>query len=227
MTRSSVRGGFTWFLQRKLDRYGLTLASPDSAALRVKPRNVRHAESRYGVGLALLISGLVMNVVGVVLSSSRDLLSLSAALSERLSAMRNTLRSRVNTAWARLLRKPQNVQVLSVSGAASATSSASGTVFAWNAVPEDASPEDAIRGLKSRTDSLHEMIRFESQRRSEDIKRLSIRVGQMEVDLASETERLETRIDEFDVEPAGQRATGALLVVLGSLLMFAGGLLGT
>lgn len=178
------------------------------------------------MGAALLVLGLLMNVAGVVLSSSRDLAGLwravGAAILARCHAARGWLRRR----WAALTGKRADAQVHAVSGSAGISVGGSGTVFAWNPAPDGMDLETAIKRFRDRTDNLNEMISFEGKQRSEGDARLHSRVEEVDERLTRSVEALEERVDDFDVKPAGQRAIGALLVLGGTILMFTGGLIG-
>ncbi len=69
------------------------------------------------------------------------------------------------------------------------------------------------------------MLVAESKRPTEDVERLSRDSKRLHDTVEDRLLALDQRIDDFDVKPAGQRALGALLVLCGTVLMFAAGLL--
>jgi hypothetical protein len=174
------------------------------------------------MGWILLVAGLVMNATGVAMGSSRDLSRLCRAAGDRIAKRTHAIVSRTRALWARIRRREVATQVLSVEGAGHTVFGGSATVFAWDAVPDGLEPAQAIARLRSRTDNLHQMIAFESTRRREDVDRLSQEVSSLGVSTESRLTALDSRIDDLDVKPARQRAMGAILVICGSILMFAG-----
>lgn len=179
------------------------------------------------MGVTLLVLGLLMNVAGVVLSSSRDLAGLWRTVGASTLAKWHAARGWLRREWAALTGKKVGTQVRPVSGSSANISDGSScSVFAWEPAPDGMDLETAIRRFRNRTDNLNEMISFEGKQRSEGDARLHSRVEKVDKRLTRSVETLEERVDDFDVKPAGQRAVGALLVVGGTILMFTGGLIG-
>lgn len=178
------------------------------------------------MGVTLLVIGLLMNVVGVILSSSRDLAGLWIGWTAAVTAGHRVAYGWLRRKWAAITRRRVDARVQAVSGSASASFGGSGTVFVWNTAPDGMDLETAIARFRDRTDNLHDMVSFEATRRAEEDAQLSVRLEELATSLTSSVEALEERVHDFDVKPAGQRAIGALLVVGGTFLMFAGGLVG-
>ena len=176
------------------------------------------------MGLALLLTGLTMNVVGVAVGSSRDLQALGASLLGGFGRARRSLRMSINSITRRLRRQPAPGHSLSVSDAGHVTSSAEGRILAWNPVPDD--PLLAVAVLRERTDNLHELLKSESVQRAETLGSLTSEIAELEAVVGKGLSKMETRIDDFDVKPAGQRALGAVLVIAGTALMAVAGLSG-
>lgn len=178
------------------------------------------------MGVALIVTGLLMNIVGVALSSSRDLKALGRTVGSVVAARFRRVMSWLRRGWTRLRGLKVDSQVQSVSGSGSVASGAYGTAFAWNPAPDGMDLETAIQRFRDRTDNLHDMVKFESERRVEEDGRISQRLEELATGLAASVAQLEERVDDFDVKPAGQRAIGALLIVCGTILMFVGSFLG-
>ena len=177
------------------------------------------------MAMALLVVGLVMNAAGIALGSSRDLAALFRSLSGRIRSSLSALAAGVRSVWRRLRGKTPPGNVYSVGGIASVSASASGSALVWSGMPDGLSPEEAIGRLVSRTDALREMLAAEAKRHSDDVERISGDDRQFREAAEERFRALDERIDDFDVKPAGQRALGALLVLCGTVTMFAGGLL--
>jgi len=177
------------------------------------------------MALVLLVTGLVMNVVGVLLGSSRDLSRLVRDTIHRAASTVAHLRARFAAWWRRrvLNRKPET---LSGSFEAKVHLNYSADGYAWHGVSDDAALEDTVKALVSRTDTLHDLVDKEREERRAGLKGLGARLDEVSAHFADTASQLEQRIDDFDVRPAGQRAFGAILVGLGTILMFAGGLIG-
>ncbi len=179
-----------------------------------------------GVAGLLLVVGLAMNVVGVALSSLRDLAGLWGALAQRLRHYQQRTVARLRATWRRLRGiQPQVHYVSGSSGVSVGVSSDAGGITVWNAMSDDLDAEEAIRRLRTRTDSLSERVSIERSQRLEEVARLRERASDLEQEMKLQAQALHIRIDDIDVKPAGQRATGALLVICGSILMFLGGLM--
>jgi hypothetical protein len=182
--------------------------------------------SGLATAIALLTLGCIMNVVGVILGSSRDLVVLGSAIAEYARSLATSAWQLARRLWMRVLGRKQDAQVLGISGSAHAVSSGKATLFTWNDIPDDLSVDEVVLRLRSRTDSLRDMLEHERSVRSDVVDRVDARVRDVEAELDTGLKALDARIDDIDVKPAGQRAIGAVLIICGSALMFIGGLLG-
>jgi len=177
------------------------------------------------MAVTLLVIGLLMNVSGVALGSSRDLTWFVRRIRCQLASVVHAVGSRVRRLRLRLSGQKQQRRDICVSVNATVTSSVSATGSVWRGVPDGLEPTDAIQRLRDRTDTLYEMLARESARRSEEIQRLTDESQACKHQLESDLATLRSHIDDFDVKPAGMRATGAVLVICGSALMFVAGLI--
>lgn len=180
----------------------------------------------------LIVVGMTMNIFGVVLGSFRDLSSEARALGRFLTRPGRPQVARVRDFWRRLRGKAPESHAASVSGGASVSVGASGTAFVWYDIPDDLETPQVLDRLKRRTDSLQQMVRHEAAARVEAVDALQARIDALQARIADAQQQSERglssireRIDDIDVKPAGQRAFGALLVILGTALMAIGGLL--
>ena len=177
------------------------------------------------VGGSLLVIGLLLSVAGIVLGSSRDLTALVHLVLAKAHMLFGTVASRVGVWWRRLRRRPNGTSVsVPLAGGVAGASGGSAYLDVWNPVPDD-DLDTAIARLRERDETLRSMIARASSRQREEISRLEREHASLSAALRREVGRLEGRIDDFDVKPAGQRALGALLVVCGTMLMALGGLL--
>lgn len=110
------------------------------------------------MAIAMFVTGLVMNITGVALGSSRDLASLARGIVARVGSLLARVRGWFRLQWSRVRRQHQDAEVLSVSGHGSTTSCGSGTFVAWNPVPDGIDLPTAIERLRSRTDNLYEIV---------------------------------------------------------------------
>jgi len=177
------------------------------------------------VAVTLLVIGLLMNISGVALGSSRDLTWFARRIRSQLVSAANAVGSRLRQLWFRLSGQKQHRKIICGTGNITLTSSVSATASVWRGVPDGVEPAEAIRRLRDRTDTLHDMLASESARRSDEVQRLTRESEELKHQLDSDLATLHSRIDDFDVKPAGMRATGAVLVICGSALMFVAGLM--
>ncbi len=177
-------------------------------------------------GPILLAAGLALNVTGICLGSSRDLGTVWSAVAASTQRMLSRGRSWILLTWRRMLRRPgpSSSGSASISAGVAVASGGTGHAWAWNPVPDDDVATAVVR-LRERDETLREMIGHESNRRCEDVRRLESVHSELTSTVREEVQRLNDRIDDFDVKPAGQRGLGAVLVVCGTIMMTVGGIL--
>ncbi|NTW29547.1 MAG: hypothetical protein HGA39_09340 [Coriobacteriia bacterium] len=175
------------------------------------------------MAIAILVLGFVMNVAGVAISSSRDLQWLKVTVLGWARESRMAAASRLRAAWSRLRGGKVRPQAISGSASINIATGSWATGFAWNEIPDGLDLGETVKRLQSRTDILLQMCLNESAGRAEAIGQIKAVVSETTESVNARFVDLDARIHDFDVKPAGQRATGALLVICGSVLMFASG----
>ncbi|ADH86827.1 hypothetical protein [Desulfurivibrio alkaliphilus] len=170
--------------------------------------------------MTLFIVGLLMNLTGIVIGSSRDLTKLCKRVLETLTMALAWVLRWLRRQWSRIWKRPKRAEGHAVlSGVGVGTFTGSCSAYSWNSVPEGIDLPAAIERLRARTDTLQHMMKKEEANRVADVAKLFARLDGLTQDLHTETVSLNEKIDDFDVKPAGQRAIGALLVICGTILM--------
>lgn len=175
--------------------------------------------------LTLLVTGLVMNVVGVAIGSSADLSHLFASGLDRVAqAIRKTDR-RLALWWRRVVLRRQGLEVHDASSSVTASAVVLAQGYPWAGVQESDSTAEVLQALTRRTDALRDLVERERQDRTSSLKDIAVELQGIQSSVAEIVVELRGRIDDFTVKSAGRRGFGAFLVIVGSLLMFAGGML--
>lgn len=171
----------------------------------------------------LLIVGLLLNVTGVVVGSSRDLARLLQSILDRSWRLAQRLRSRLAASLRRLFRRPLPTVIASGACGISVASGGSGTAFVWDSIPDDAELPAVIQSLRLRTDSLRQMLEHDRNQNHAESGRVTDRVNSLAADFERALSEIQERIDDFDTKPSGQRAFGAVLVICGTAMMSVAG----
>jgi len=178
------------------------------------------------MAIPLLVVGFVMNVLGVMIGSWRDLAKATTVTRSAVRAATHSVLTRLKALWRRLFggRASQTFAVLGVADAVASGGSVS--ISVWPAIDDALSPEEKVDKLIMRTQTLHELHLRQSEHQVAATNRLTTDLAEVGARLTTSIEHLDQRIYDIDDKPVTQRAFGAVLVLCGTALMFAGGLMG-